>query len=123
MGVDRDICRTGSSLPRRPLDVSAFRTGLLLVSALLSTVLAAEGLESTDPRMVGERPNASGAPTLITLGIYLFDIDEIDDINQRFSVDLFAYITWQDPRLALPEAQRFGQVRTLPLNEIWTPRV
>ena len=123
MGVDRDIYRTGSSLPRRPLDISAFRTGLLLVSALFSTAVAAEGLESTDPRLVGERPNASGAPTLITVSVYLFDIDEIDDVNQRFSVDLFAYVTWQDSRLALPEAQQSGQVRTLPLNEIRTPRV
>ena len=93
------------------------------MSALFSTAVAAEGLESTDPRLVGERPNASGAPTLITVSVYLFDINEIDDVNQRFSVDLFAYVTWQDSRLALPEAQQSGQVRTLPLNEIRTPRV
>ena len=29
------------------------------------------------------------------------DIDEIDDVNQIFNVDLFVFARWQDPRLAL----------------------
>ena len=125
MGVNRDgdFCWAVSSQPTRAPGFSALRTGLLLLSALFSTAVAAEGLESTDPRVVGERPNASGAATQITIGIYVFDIDEIDDVKQRFSVDLFVHITWQDPRLALPENQRSGLVRTLPQDGIWTPRV
>ena len=29
------------------------------------------------------------------------DIDDIDDVNQRFSVDMFMIVTWHDPRLAV----------------------
>ena len=101
---------------------SAFRIGLLLIAMLLGGAAGAQALESTDYQLVGERPNSTGAATLVTLGIYLFDIDEIDDVSQRFSVDMFVAIAWHDPRLALPRDERAGQTRVLSLDEIWTPR-
>jgi hypothetical protein len=101
---------------------SVLRIGLLLVLAQCSTVSGAQGLESADLRLVGERPNSSGPATVVTLGIYLFDIDHIDDASQQFSVDMFAAISWHDPRLALPENERAGQTRTVPVDQIWIPR-
>ena len=101
---------------------SAFRIGLLLIVTQLSTAVAAHVLESTDLSLVSERPNPSGEATLITVGIFKFDIDEIDDVNQRFRVDMFTIFAWHDPRLALPEDERVGRNRSLPLDEIWTPR-
>ena len=92
------------------------------MSALISSALPAQGLESADPGLVGERPDATGAATMITTGVYLIDIDEIDDVSQRFSVDMFVSTTWQDPRLALPEKEQFGKIRMIPLDKIWTPR-
>ena len=100
---------------------SAFRVGLLLIVVHFSTSLGAQGLESTDLRLVNERPNSSGEATLVTFGIYIFDIDEIDDVNQRFSVDMFTIVTWHDPRMALPENERVGRIRSLPLDGIWAP--
>ena len=101
---------------------SAFRFGLLLIVTQFSIAVAAQGLESTDLHLVSERPNPSGEATLITVGIFIFDIDEIDDVNQRFRVDMFTLFAWHDPRLALPEDERAGRNRSLPLDEIWTPR-
>ena len=101
---------------------SVFRVALLLFIAQFSTDLAAQGLQPEDHRLVSERPNPAGEVTLITVAVYIFDIDEIDDVNQRFSVDLFLVASWSDPRLALPEAERNGQVRTFPMDSIWTPR-
>jgi len=95
--------------------------GMLL--AIFSVALGAEGLDSNDPYRVGERPNASGPPTEISLGIYLLDVDEINDVTQRFSVDMLVNAAWQDPRLARPEAERTGQYRSFPLNDIWTPQI
>lgn len=103
------------------MGISAFRVGLLLIVMHFSTSLAAQGLASTDVRLVNERPNANGEPTLVTFGIYIFDIDEIDDVNQRYSVDLFTSVTWHDPRMALPQNERVGRIRSLPLDEIWAP--
>ena len=116
------ICSPGFSLPPAPPGSSAFRKGLFLVLSLLSTAAGAESLESTDYRLVGERPNATGAATSVSVSLYVIDIDAIDDVKQRFSVDMFVNIAWSDPRLALPEDERSGLNRTLPLNEIWTPR-
>jgi hypothetical protein len=116
------ICSSGFSLPPAPPGNSAFRKALFLVLSLLSTVLGAEGLESMDYRFVGERPNATRAATIVSFNLYVIDIDAIDDVTQRFSVDMFVNIAWSDPRLALPEGEQSGLKRTLPLNEIWTPR-
>lgn len=101
---------------------SAFRVGLLLLVSQLSTAVAAQGLESADLHIVSERPNPSGDATLISVGILIFDIDEIDDVSQRFSVDMFTILAWHDPRLALPEDERVGRHRSVPMNEIWTPQ-
>jgi hypothetical protein len=101
---------------------SMLRIGLLLGLALFSTVSGAQDLASADLQLVGERPNSSGPPTEVTFGIYLFDVDNIDDANQQFSVDLFAAISWHDPRQALPENERAGQTRTVSMEQIWTPR-
>ena len=101
---------------------SVLRLGLLLVLTLFSAVSGAQGLASADLQLVGERPNASGPPTEVTLGIYLFDVDYIDDASQQFSVDMFAAISWQDPRWALPENERADQTRTVSMDQIWIPR-
>ena len=98
------------------------RLGLFLIVVLFSTASGAQDIESTDLRLVAERPNPSGPATLVTVALYLFDIDEIDDVNQRFSIDMFMLVAWHDPRLALPNDERLGQNRTLSMSEIWTPR-
>jgi len=94
---------------------------LLLVISSHSVVLA-QGLGPQPNPLVSERPNAAAGPTPVTLGVYIIDIDEIDDVKQQFSVDMFVRITWQDARLALPEDQRFGQVRTVARDKIWGPK-
>jgi len=35
---------------------------------------------------------------------------------------MFVNIAWQDPRLAVPGDEQTGQIRTLPMTDIWTPR-
>jgi len=89
---------------------------------LFSASLSAQGIDSTRAQLVAERPNVSGMSTEVTVGLFLIDIDKIDDVSQRFNVDMFVNIAWQDLRLALPEDERSGQIRTLPRTEIWTPR-
>lgn len=96
---------------------SAIRAGLLLATMLFSNGVAAQ-----DPGLITERPNPPGEPTEVTVGIYVFDIDEIDDVSQRFSIDMFTIVSWQDARLALPEDQRLGQMRTMPFDQIWSPQ-
>lgn len=109
-------------MPGKFLSSAAFRIVLLLMAPMFSAALGAEGLESADNRLVDERPDPTGGATLVTFGVFIFDIDEIDDVNQRFRVDMFTSISWHDSRLAAPESQRIGRNRSFPLDEIWTPR-
>ena len=95
---------------------------MLLAATLFSASLNAQETDSTKAQLVAERPHADGTSTEVTVSIFLIDIDEIDDVRQRFNVDLFFNIAWQDPRLALPEKEQAGQIRTLPRSEVWTPR-
>jgi hypothetical protein len=94
---------------------------ILLISIAVAMSAAAQA--QTESVMLGERPSVNGEPTVIKVGLFVIDIDEIDDVHQRFSVDMFVSARWKDPRLALPEAEREGQVRFMSLDEIWTPRV
>ena len=55
--------------------------------------------------------------------LFVLGIDGIDDVHQQFTMDMFFNAGWQDPRLALPEDQRSGQIRSIPLDKIWTPRL
>jgi hypothetical protein len=89
--------------------------------ALFSITLAAD--DQLASVRLAERPTVNGEPTVIEVGVYILDIEEIDDVKQRFSVDVFIVTHWQDPRLALPVAERKGQKRFLPLDEVWTPKV
>lgn len=88
----------------------------------VSTGPAYAQVNLTPAQLIGERPGEGGAPLEVSLGVFVMDINEIDDVGQRFNVDMFVNGSWQDPRLALPEGERSGQIRTMPLDQIWTPR-
>jgi hypothetical protein len=95
---------------------------MLLAATLISGSLYAQEIDLTKARLIAERPNASGTSTEVTMGVFLVDIDEIDDVSQRFNVDVFVNIAWQDPRLALPAEEQAGQIRLFPMSSVWNPR-
>lgn len=95
----------------------------LLFLASFSVEASATLQTSTKSVMLSDRPSKNGEPTVIEIGVFVIDIDEIDDVNQRFSVDLFIVARWQDPRLALPEAERTGKVRFMTIDDVWTPKI
>lgn len=99
--------------------------GVLALALLAPFSAAALGAEppTDESYLIGERPSVNGEPTQIEIGLFIMDVDEIDDVKQRFSIDLFLGARWFDPRLALPESERQGQKRFMSLDDIWTPRV
>ena len=75
-----------------------------------------------DVDTTGTRPSEGGAPDEITVRLGVLDIAEIDDREQVFTVDLFIEVQWRDPRLAVG-GNAGAELRTLPLDEIWNPRL
>ncbi len=99
--------------------------GFFWVTLLTSISVEASTTDqaSLESVLQGERPSINGEPTVITIGLFVMDIDEINDVNQRFNVDMFVVARWYDPRLELPEELREGKVRFLAVDDVWTPRV
>ena len=65
----------------------------------------------------GERPGDGGPPTVISVGVWLMDVTEIDDVSQRVSADLLVYQSWVDSRLEGLVGCRFG------LDQVWSPQL
>ena len=61
------------------------------------------------------RPNADGPPTRVSVGMYMIDLMEINDINQTLTGDFALIQKWVDPRLSKLEGCG------IPISEIWSP--
>jgi len=93
---------------------------MVLASCVALEAVAAA--DSGDGIRNGERPNAGGPPEEITVRFGLLDIDDIEDKEQRFSIDAYFEIRWRDHRLAFDQtATSESRVRTFPLSDIWNP--
>ena len=101
------------------------RCELILAGLVIGITLAAAGpawAGSTDTTLVSSRPNAGGGPDVITVRFGLIDIVDINDRAQRFEIDAFVEIHWQDDRLA-SDSEVVPANRLFPIDEIWTPRL
>jgi hypothetical protein len=63
------------------------------------------------------RPDSSGPPTEVILGMRLMDLTDINDVNQTISVDVAAKMQWTDSRLAALD----GCI--LPKDAVWFPEL
>ena len=103
--------------------VSMARILSLVVLAAPGVAASTADQDISTSLLRGERPSINGEKTVVKVGVFVIDVDEIDDVNQRFSVDMFIAADWQDPRLALPRAERKGKKRFMSLDDVWTPRI
>jgi len=65
------------------------------------------------------RPGVDQGPTKVRTGVFLLDVDEVDNVNQSFDANLFIICRWHDPSLAHAEG---GEI-SYPLKEVWHPRI
>ena len=113
----------GHQLPKLRMRVR-FPSPAPLLGVFLLCVSAFAGAQSVvpDAGVAASRPNAGGAPDEILVRLGLLDIVGIEDREKLFTVDLYVESEWHDPRLALPDSDS-ASLRTLPLSDIWTPRL
>jgi len=62
------------------------------------------------------RPDAGVGPTIIKVGLYVIDIENIDNKKQSFTTDVIIRLRWKDKRI-------IGNERRIPLDAIWNPRI
>jgi len=86
----------------------------IILFCFLSLSSSAEvlGMEET----LNTRPNENGAPTIVSIGIYVVDIETIDNVHQHFVADFMLLVRWKDDRLK-------GESRTVEIDDIWWPNI
>ena len=94
-----------------------FGTAVLLASVASAQVNPeAEADECRDPNVqIDVRPNEDGPPTVISMGLRMVDLTEIDDVMQTLTGDFAVLLTWTDARLSRLQGCEIS------LDKIWSP--
>jgi len=103
---------------------SAVILALALFMLSVGTTVAAKSKECSVPKELAlTPPKVGGEPVTVSVGLFLLDIIEIDEIKQSFKVDYTADIQWHDPRLSA-KALGYSLVGCrLTVEDIWDPRL
>ncbi|MFQ5993042.1 MAG: hypothetical protein ACE5NA_11450 [Nitrospiraceae bacterium] len=85
-------------------------------------------IEEEDPCQLSdydhlERPDPKGTPTRVSVGIYVLDIEKVDDTTQSFSTDFQLQVMWKDPRLANPAIEHDVGSCQHEWSEVWNPGI
>ncbi len=97
---------------------TSVKTTLLCALILaLMTSGAAHSAEQND--VSATRPDPKGERTEVRVGIYVFDVTSVDDVEGTFTADVIVHLHWSDPRLATDSVEP----RTIDLEKIWHPRI
>lgn len=100
-------------------------TGLLIFALTISSTATAQD-QTTDsdepvcapPNIPTDvRPEPHSDATEVTVGMRVFDITEINDVNQTITIDLAFGMQWVDPRLADKAGCK------LDASDIWFPEI
>ena len=67
-------------------------------------------------------PDQEGEPTLVSVGLFLIDISNVNDTDQSFMANISIRITWKDPRLARAQHDH-ETVCVVELAKVWNPQV
>ncbi|MHA1164838.1 MAG: hypothetical protein ACTSP0_04560 [Alphaproteobacteria bacterium] len=70
-------------------------------------------------RSYASRPDPTGKPTDLSVGVYILDITQINDAEQTFFADVGIRVRWRDKRLSHADSEP----RLAPLDSIWHPRI
>jgi gamma-aminobutyric acid receptor subunit beta len=89
----------------------------VLLACLLVTAMAAPAIGAEERDL--SRPGADAGPTQIRISFYLVDLHEVTGADQTFHADVVVEAEWMDARLA----GRYTSVQTVPLVEVWNPRL
>ncbi len=71
-----------------------------------------------DPNVrIDVRPDAEGPPTLVSVGVRLTDLREINDVKQTLTADFGVLLNWTDARLSQLNGCEIS------LDKVWSPSV
>ena len=68
---------------------------------VLASLVTAPHARAIDAGM----PNPPSSPTEVSVGVFVADIIDLDEVNENFQLELILMATWHEPRLALDGAK------------------
>ena len=95
--------------------------GLCLMLLGVASMGAAWSQCEVPTEWMATRPDPTGQPTEVTVGVYLVDLQAIKDSEQSFLADIFFTASWSDPRLVSGEDAGSLAGCRLDLNAVWNP--
>ena len=60
-------------------------------------------------------------PVKVTLSVELLEVSQIQDHEEKFEIEFYLFLTWNDPRLAFDRRSEGRDKRIVPIEQIWTP--
>jgi hypothetical protein len=68
-------------------------------------------------------PNSDGCQVKVTIALVLLNITNIDEVGERFHVNAYLFMRWQDLRLKYAQTSSQRDAITYSKGEIWSPTV
>ncbi len=101
---------------------------LVVLGAMVVSTLSPDPARALDPCDFGEevpasRPAPEEGPTKVRTSIFVFDLVDIDTVNQQFTLDFFVQAEWTDRRLGQLAQQAGHWACEAPTDKIWTPEM
>jgi hypothetical protein len=119
--IRREGLTTAASGPPAKRRILAAAALALLLSAA-SPAAADQGDCAVPPELTLSRPDPVGVPTEVTAGVFLIDLQAVDDASQTFSADFIFLIRWRDERLLDVGGRSLAGCR-VSTDAVWGPRV
>lgn len=116
-----DFVENKSSHPRYKISLM-FALALILL-AVVTNVAAENGECSIPKELTVKPPKVDGKPVNVSIGVFLLDLIEIDEIKQSFKVDYTVDIRWHDPRLSVKSLGKSLVGCALTVDDIWDPKL
>ncbi len=104
---------------RFPIRLAARPSVAALIAILCATLSHGTATAQWPPVGVKEIP-AQGSPVSVSVAIFMTNLNELDELAERFTLTAYLFMTWRDPRLSYTPAPSETR-REVALDSIWVP--
>jgi Neurotransmitter-gated ion-channel ligand binding domain len=89
-----------------------------LLCVLSPVMAAAADVAHNDSLLIA--PQVDGKPVQVSVGLFLTNLIDVDEVKELFQISGYLFMTWKDPRLAFSPRPGAEQREYTP-DEIWIP--
>lgn len=80
-------------------------------------------IQAITSQLKSQVPLPPQSPVTVKVGIFVYDIGEINQVLQKYQLNTVIWLIWQDPRLPFTPEPGEKPEKFIPLTSIWSPDV